>query len=265
MTKVDIKILKSGYCTGNKKNTLTNAKSEMQKFYAGFVLVEHPKIGKILFDTGYSNYFYEATKYFPYSLYAKITPVRIDEKIKLDAENIKYVIISHFHADHISGLKNFNNAQFICSKKAYSSIKRKKGLQAVLKGFIPDLLPNDFEERLLFIEDISKTTQVDIFEKGYDIFKDNSIIAVQLDGHTKGQIGIIINSNQGKKFFIADACWNSISYRENIAPPSYVLNFLGNKKEYLLTLNKLHNFYKNNSNIQIIPSHCPEFWSNYNG
>ena len=55
MTKVNLKILKSGYCIGNKNKTLTNANSEIQKFYAGFVLIDHPEIGKILFDTGYSD------------------------------------------------------------------------------------------------------------------------------------------------------------------------------------------------------------------
>jgi glyoxylase-like metal-dependent hydrolase (beta-lactamase superfamily II) len=264
MTKVDIKILKSGYCLGNKNKVLSNSKSEIQKFYAGFALIEHPIFGKILFDTGYSKHFFEAVKHFPYSIYAKITPVTLDNEINLDNENIKYVIISHFHADHISGLKNFKNAKFICSKTSYVSIKEKTGFNAVIKGFLPDLLPEDFRSRLLFIEDISKKIKIEIFETCYDIFQDGSIIAVNLDGHTKGQIGIIVDSNQGGKFLISDACWNSISYKENILPPSYVLNLLGNRKEYILTLNKIHNFYEKNKNIQIIPSHCVEFWSNYN-
>ena len=160
-------------------------------------------------------------------------------------------------------MKNFKNAKFICSKKAYNEIKNKTGLRAVLKGFIPDLLPENFKERLIFIEDIAEKIKFEIFDVAYDIFDDNSIIAINLDGHAKGQTGIIVNSNEGKKFFIGDACWNSVSYKENIAPPSYVLNFLGNKKDYLSTLEKIHNFYKNYSDVEIIPAHCPEFWSKY--
>ena len=70
---------------------------------------------------GYHDQFYEQTKTFPYSIYAKITPVfhspEENAKSRLEAlgyraEDVSIVVISHFHADHIAGLVDFPNANF---------------------------------------------------------------------------------------------------------------------------------------------------------
>ena len=147
---VEYKILKAGYCLQNELCSIIKGKNKQTKFYAMFVLLKHEKYGNILFDTGYSNYFYKASKNFPYSIYANITPVYIDEensakcqleKLGIMPDEISYIIISHFHADHIAGLKDFNKAKFICLKSAYQNIKNKKNFSSLKEGFLPDLLP----------------------------------------------------------------------------------------------------------------------------
>lgn len=268
MTNIDYKILKSGYCYQNELCSIAKGKNHKTKFFAMAVLINHPQKGYILYDTGYSEYFYSAAKKFPYSLYGKITPVVIDDKtslknkllkLNISPEQISYVIISHFHADHISGLKDFKNAKFICLENCYKNIKDKKGFFALKKAFLPDLLPDDFEKRLEFANNKSISDKFLPFREIYDIFNDGSVVGIELSGHAKGQMGIIID----KTFFVSDACWYSKSYRENLPPPLWVRLLLCENKTYLETLNKLHNFYKQHSDFKIIPSHCNEFWSNY--
>ena len=263
---VEYKILKAGYCLQNELCSIIKGKNKQTKFYAMFVLLKHEKYGNILFDTGYSNYFYEASKNFPYSIYAKITPVFTDkensakaqlEKLGIKPDKISYIIISHFHADHIGGLKDFNNAKFICHNEAYQNIETKKGFSALKEGFLPDLLPDDFNKRLVFIKNRIESNKFKPFNYYYDIFDDNSIIAFDLSGHARGQIGILVED----KFFISDACWHSKSYKDNLPPPLWVRLLLGDNKEYLKTLDKLHQFYQYHPDIKIIPSHCNYFWS----
>ena len=268
MDKVEYKIFKTGYCLQNEIFAIIKGKNKKTKFYAMSVLIKHPKSGYILFDTGYSKEFYNAIKKFPYSIYGKITPVVTDEKDSIKSQlekigtkpdEIKYIIISHFHADHISGLKDFKNARFLCIENAYKKIKNKNGFNALKEGFLPDLLPDNFDKRVEFIQNKKNIEKYKPFNEVYDIFNDGSVFGVDLSGHAKGQIGIIIDDT----FFVSDACWYSKSYRENTPPPLWVRLILGKNIEYLETLEKLHLFYKNNPDFKIIPSHCNEFWSKY--
>ena len=268
MDNIEYKIFKTGYCFQNELFTILKGKNKRTRFYAMSVLLKHPNLGYILFDTGYSKAFFSATQKFPYLIYAKITPVVINEndsiKSQLEREGvsydeIKYIIISHFHADHISGLNDFKNAKFLCLERAYKNIENKKSFNALKNGFLPDLLPDDFDKRVEFIKNKKIIEKYKPFSEVYDIFNDGSVLGVDLSGHAKGQMGIIINNT----FFVSDACWYSRAYRENTPPPLWVRLVLGKNKEYLETLKKLHLFYKNNPDFKIIPSHCNEFWSKY--
>ena len=265
---IEYKILKAGYCIQNELVINIKGKNKQTKIYAMFVLLKHTEFGNILFDTGYSEYFYKASKKFPYSIYGKITPVFIDnensakaqlEKMGINSDEISYIIISHFHADHIAGLRDFNKAKFICQKSSYDYLKNKKNFFALKEGFLPDFLPADFEERLILLNRKIKSEEYSPFDFYYDIFGDKSVIAFDLSGHAKGQIGILVKD----KFFVADACWYSNSYKSNLPPPLWVRLLLGDNKQYLETLNKLHEFYKKHTDIEIIPSHCNYFWSKH--
>ena len=268
MNNIEYKIFKTGYCLQNEIFAIMKGKNKKTKFYAMSVLIKHPKIGFVLFDTGYSKEFYNATQKIPYLIYGKITPVVINEndsikfqleKAGISSDEIKYIIISHFHADHISALKDFENSKFLCLESAYKNIKDKNGLIALKEGFLPNLLPYDFKNRVEFIKNKKIDNKYEPFGEIYDIFGDKSVLGVDLSGHAKGQLGIIIDDT----FFVSDACWYSKAYRENTPPPLWIRLLFGNNKEYLKTLDNIHLFFKNHPEFKIIPSHCNEFWSKY--
>lgn len=270
-----VKILKVGYCTQNLAHAIKGGKGKKVKFYALVALLHHPKHGYILFDTGYSSEFFTATKHFPYSLYAKITPVYFSskdcivaqlQKLSIDSDEIKTIIISHFHADHIGALKSFKNASFITQKECWQAVSGKSGLLALMQGFLPQLLPDDFNKRLKFVPPAILSHDFLPFEKIHDIFSDGTILGVDLSGHTKGQMGVLVSPKiSGKQwlFFVADACWHSKSYENFTPPPLWVRLLLGQNKAYLKTLKALHDLHKNRPDIKIIPTHCAQFWSEY--
>lgn len=270
---VKLKLLSAGYCTHRECVTIQGGSLKQKKFPAICALINHPQKGYILFDTGYTEKFFEESKGFPLSIYPKVTPVYIQENDTLKKqlksngvrpEEISYIFISHFHADHISGLNDFSKAKFICSRESYNSVKDLRGVKALLKGFMKGLVPSDFEERALFVEDIPiSNLQEDMspFHHCYDIFSDSSIRAVKLPGHAKGQYGVIVNDETcGRFFLVADSCWSSKAFREYKLPSNITYLIHDNKSEYKDTLHKLHKLHLKNKNIKIIPSHCDEVW-----
>ncbi|TCO69356.1 MBL fold metallo-hydrolase [Marinisporobacter balticus] len=265
---IELKILKTGYCIQLEKISIKEGRFKTIKFPAMVVLIKHPKQGYILFDTGYSHHFFKETKKFPYSIYKKITPVYLEEsetvvsqlkKLNLSAKDIQYIILSHFHSDHISGCKDFPNAKFICSKVGYESIQNKKGISALKEGFIPNLLPMDFSDRIIFFEErqITKFPIIETpFDHVIDLFGDKRIYAVLLSGHTKGHYGIFLKSNNQYYFFIGDACWSSKTFEEYLLP-HFIANFImKDKKSYMENVKKLYTLHKAHPHIHIIPSHC---------
>ncbi len=265
MKEVKLYINNAGFCIAKERHAIKGGSNKSIKFGALFGLIQHPTMGWILFDTGYTDRFFEATKYFPNKIYALATKVEIkkEDEVKsqlshfgLTCSDIKHLIVSHFHADHIGGLQDFENAIFYCSKKAFYQAKNCNKFLGFSKGILKSLIPADMESRIKFIDEISHPVQDDIFGIKYDLFNDQSIFVYDLPGHAAGQIGIELKTKKKKYFLIADACWLEQSYKELILPSSIVKLFFDSCYDFKVSLNKVHQFHLRNPEVIIIPTHC---------
>ncbi|MDR1976584.1 MAG: MBL fold metallo-hydrolase [Campylobacteraceae bacterium] len=189
-TVTNIKTYYCGYCTNNLKLVFKGQKDEKRQFPAAAVLFKHNG-DYMLFDTGYSKRVLQNG--IISKIYNALNPIHFEDKDSLKAQleldgilpsQIKTIIISHLHADHIGGLKDFPQSQIIISRKELNSLKD----LLVFKN----LLPDDFLDRIV-------TTQK------ADIFGDNSVILIDLPGHTEGQIGILFS--EYNRLYAADSCW----------------------------------------------------------
>lgn len=260
---LDYQLFEAGYCRHCEKMTLKNGRFKQREYPAMVCLIKHPSQGYILFDTGYTQRFNTLTKGFPFSLYRYLTPLTLDLSLKeqlqqknIAAEEIRYIVISHFHADHIGGLQDFPQARFICHPEALTDIKKDKGWRALIKGFLPGLLPPDFHERLYPLsQEVGLPSHLAPFTAGYDLFNDGSLIAIHLPGHAKGQLGLYFKA-QRDRFLIADSCWHQETFKDLIFPSelSYLLHH--DKAAYQQTIRNLNALYRQNPDIDIIPSHC---------
>ena len=241
------------------------------KLPALFALISHLSAGHILFDTGYSDRFFSETRRFPFRLYALTTPVTVPpqesavsqlQQHSIAPTAIQHIIISHFHADHIGGLRDFPEAKFLLLKSAYQAVKDSRGIRALRAGFLAGLLPPDFEERAIFVEDkpkVSLPSQYAPFDTAFDLLGDGSILGVELPGHATGQLGLFVtDTDQQTYFLIADACWLSRAYQEFVMPHPIANLIFANKQEYTDTLQKIHQLHELNPEIKIIPTHCPD-------
>ncbi len=263
-----LKLLKVGHCYHPEAMVMRGHSWRSAEFPAFVGLINHPEQGYVLFDTGYAKRFSEETSRFPEIFYRWLTPMHLCQKenlieqlkaLNVTPQEIRYIFISHFHADHISGLLDFPQAEFICSQKAFNNFSKLGRFKGLMKGYLPKLLPTDFETRCQFIEE-TKIVPLEQhyypFLQAYDIFSDGSLKAISLPGHAAGQYGLLIEQTTTPTFLIGDATWTRDAFIKNCKPNVLTHLIMDSGKQYLTTLDKLSELYRNNKNIQIIPSHC---------
>ncbi|MDH4092096.1 MAG: MBL fold metallo-hydrolase [Cyclobacteriaceae bacterium] len=264
--KLDVLFFASGYCVAQSRIVNPGGGWGWRRFYAVWVLIKHPVMGVILFDGGYNLSFNIATKAWPDRLYRWVTPVVVTDSDSavsilkregISPVDVKYFVISHFHADHICALNDFPNAELICSKKGYEEVARLDGFAAVRKGILKRLIPVDFEKRVLFLEDISIThidndSQLTFFVPfGQDLLQ-----FVDLPGHARGMFGFYVKTSDGEILYGTDASWESDMFLNGILPSPVVRLFIDSWPEYMETNRKLLLFLRNNPGTQILFTHC---------
>jgi glyoxylase-like metal-dependent hydrolase (beta-lactamase superfamily II) len=269
-------VLDAGYCTAPEHITLGNGSWRAQPLPALFTLLEHPRLGPILFDTGYGLQFFSETRRFPLSLYPKVTPVTLREsdlavarlaRRGLRPEDVGHILISHFHADHVSALRDFPKARLLYFPEAWQAVAGRQGWRALRAAFVPGLLPPDFEARGQALEPGQRRPlppEYAPFTEGVDVFGDESAWAVRLPGHAVGQMGLFVRADDGQQYFlVADACWHSAAIRNNQGPHPLANLIFANPARYRQTLGQLHQFHLDHAQVHIIPSHCREAQARY--
>ena len=78
MTQVELHVRNSGLCWAQAHHTMKGAPRKDIQFYATWAELIHPQHGTVLFDTGYTSRFHDATARFPNSIYANLTAVEIE-------------------------------------------------------------------------------------------------------------------------------------------------------------------------------------------
>ncbi len=267
-TKVKLRIFRSGYCLANANIVNRQARLAHVRFYATWLLLQHPTQGNILFDTGYTTRFYTATARWPYKLYAWATPVQVAElesasaqlaNLGIAPESIATLIISHFHADHIGGLIDFPKTRFICSQKALEEATQKTGWAALKKGILPDLLPNDLLSRTQTLEGLVQSyTEPQSGLVMYDLFADGLLQLIELPGHARGMLGIRVVHEDGVTVFASDAFWNIHTFRQRILPRKIVNLFFDSWSDYVSSFEKLAKYHEVFPDEKILFTHCPE-------
>ncbi len=265
---IRVHFLKSGYCVSHENIVNPKHGKGKGKFYAVWALLQLPQVGNILFDTGYSSAFTDATIKFPARFYRWVTPFFLDEKesaasmlqqLNLTPNNIDYVILSHFHADHIAGLKDFPKAKIICSKSAHQEVLAIKSFKAVSKGILHGLLPIGYEKRLLYVEDIAERIHVNNFGiTEYQLWGLQDFKLLLLPGHAKGMLGFEVKQPNQHILYATDASWSYDCFKQGILPRKIVKLFFDSWDEYTETLDKLRAYEVAHPGITILFTHCPK-------
>ncbi|MFB2537755.1 MULTISPECIES: MBL fold metallo-hydrolase [unclassified Acinetobacter] len=273
----------TGYCTHPECMVQRGASLANAQFPAMVARIRHQIDAQhqstLLFDTGYAQRFFHACQKFPEKLYALTTPVTLSrpsiaEQLGDERHEIDTVFLSHLHADHVAGLRDFPNAKILVSKKAYDFSITKTNmfigkfataqalaqrLRYVKQGVLTELLPDDWTDntqgRIQFIEDlppVQLSADFYPFEKGYRISQD--LIAIELAGHAVGHYGLLA----GEFFLVADAVWRFASIAENKRANPLTSFIVHNQKQTTQSIDQLQLLHRHNPKLWLIPSHCSQ-------
>lgn len=270
MRRVELQWLARGSCRHPEYMTMRGASLCATDFPAMVGVIRHPERGIILFDTGYDPAFIEATRPFPERLYRWTTPVRISPELAwqawlaehgIAAGEIAAVVVSHFHGDHVAGIRNLAGSPIHCSAAGLTELRRPGRLRRVRQGLLAELVPAECDADCSFFEGapvVALPADFAPFTEGADILGDGSLIAVPLPGHCKGHWGLAMRDQDDRAVLLAgDASWSIEAIRRCVPPPRLTTALLGETRTYRDTLASLHAALSNNRALAILPSHCP--------
>lgn len=167
--------------------------------------------GPVLIDTGYTRHAVSAPgrslglRAYSLALRPKLIPEGQVEAVlarfNLRPKDIRRVIVTHFHADHVSGLSLFPTARFMVSANGWISLQARSRLSNLRHGIFPELLPPDFADRVDLVE------AAPVRPQGRDLLGDGSILALPLPGHCDGHFGLIFPQLPRPLLYAVDAQW----------------------------------------------------------
>lgn len=216
-----------------------------------FFLIQHN--GKnILFDTGNAietahnpeEHWGEAAKaYYPIMSESQFVENQLKDILKISADEIDYVILSHLHLDHAGGVGVFKNATYIVHEKEYEWAFN----------------PQCSQKSAYIMKDITKNANWlkinNAPYEAYDLFNDGAIKIYPTPGHTPGHMSVFINL-ENPMFLTSDSCYTEENLNDNIAP-----GLVWGEKESIETLEFIKKLQAKNT--EIIVGHDPIAWKNF--
>lgn len=243
------KIYRAGYCVSRGALAQKTLSWKKVRFYARAFLLEHHKRGLILIDTGYGEAALKSLSKGINRLYSALLPIvyRPEDslifQLKQDGiapQDLSYLILTHFHPDHIGALPEFTQTRWIYREPALRTLLAMNRWNQLQNGFLPDLIPS-IPPNSIPLSNFEH--QWNKFPSS-DIFSDGSLHLIDLPGHALGQMGVATK----KQLFAADALWSTE------APPHPISYWLQqDSKAYRRTFAALQNLP-----LQIIPTHTIE-------
>lgn len=165
-------------------------------------LIDHPK-GLVLFDTGVDT---DAEG----DPFLEVEPERrIDRQMRRlghEPGDVKYVVMSHLHMDHVGCMSLFPDATFIV---------RRQELRA---AWWPDAYERGYDfGALMKTRDFTYLQPAD--DEEFDVFQDGSLICIDTKGHSEGHQSLVVNlPRSGRIVLVGDAAQVTENLTDKVPP-----------------------------------------------
>lgn len=199
----------------------------LQDFPVRYGILHHPGMGLVLVDTGYSPRVTAGQRSLSLRLYNAVlrpkllgegAPAAVLGAMGATLADVKAIILTHFHADHVAALDQFPQARIITSGRQYAEIRRRNAAQNLRHGIFPELLPADLGERLIDLEGMAWRDAPLGLGAGRDIFGDGRVLAIDLPGHAEGHIGLCFPERVVPFLYAVDVQWVEAALTPGVAP-----------------------------------------------
>lgn len=264
---VDLTLLTAGSCTHAGAVARRGAGWAPVEFPAMVGLIRHPSHGVVLFDTGYTPRVADQTARLPESLYARALPVAVTPEqtvraqlagLGIGASDVRTVVLSHLHPDHVGGARDFPAARFLVRRAALDPLRLPRGLRRLRLGVLPGLLPQDLADRATYVEDLPAAVGAVTgpLGPGHDVLGDGSLVAVPLPGHAAGHVGLLVRTGGARVLLVGDAAWSTRAITHLELPHPVVRLVTHRWSDYRATVTSLHHLGRADPDLRIVPSHC---------
>lgn len=261
---VKVRLTHCGFCRARAWFADRSSFFRTIRFPAMIAVIRHPRLGTILFDAGYGRALEESPVRHA-RIYRRLMPYELPETergparlTQLDVSRVDLIFLSHFHPDHIGGLREIpGTAPILHSREGLARLRSLGGWNRLRSVFFAELLPDDFASRGRAIEDLPAVSLDAPFGQGRDVAGDESVIAVALPGHAAGQYGLFCRlAGERRILLCADAAWLLSNITEKTRPTWAARWIADDVAAFIRTQALLHEFSVNHPDVRIIPSHC---------
>ena len=169
-------------------------------------VIEHPE-GIFVIDTGENanindaNYF-KSSGWFANWFNRTMFKFNVSSEQEIDAqlatlgirpEDVKALLITHLHLDHIDGLRHFPKTPIIVHQREWEKPY----------GDLPKLYPDWFAPELVALDET-----YDCFDQAHYLTASGDLVAIHTPGHTNEHISYLLKTDQGDILFAGDICYN---------------------------------------------------------
>lgn len=181
-------------------------------------IIEHPRHGVIIVDCGYAaSSFSRPNRSRLLRTYKQALRPRIvaegAPQIALQAigrgiEDVRHVVLTHLHLDHIGHLDQFPEASIHISRAALEELETTPARRLSRHGIFKEVFDADLRPRSFFFDEAPLADLPEgLAGLGRDLFADGSVIAVPLPGHATGHHGLHFPTMAHAPLYAADAAW----------------------------------------------------------
>ncbi len=218
-------------------------------------LIEHPTKGRVLLDTGLKGgncaYGTEPLYWVPCRNTAGSDAVSQLAAMGLKPSDLNFIVVSHFHGDHVSGLSALLRASARRIVTSRAEIDGVKSAFRILSGYESSMLKNDFNALLVD----KMLALMPIVGAAADLFGDGSVWLIPVPGHTEGQLAAVLNARGGPLLLTFDASHLKAGFDLDVIPGAYV-----DRAAAEASLAKLRTFAAAYPQLKVIYGHEPSQW-----
>lgn len=222
-------------------------------------LIEHPKEGLILYDAGLDikqtkiGYYTGLTSFSheTHNIPESKTVADQVEALGFNIDEVKHIVISHLHEDHVGGVESFPNAEIHISEIEWNDKDR------IFLG-LPGLgLKATYNESFNSINKLNifkfDSGAFNSFNRSHDLLGDGSIMLLPTPGHTMGHTTLLVNNQSNPVILTGDA----VDTIDHLDPVTMAAFQLGNNSfpVYKDSIERILKLQKSLNNSVLLPSH----------
>ena len=223
-------------------------------------VVEHEQ-GLVLFDSGQDPASLTDPEYYPSSalmrlVYRRLARFEIGPTETVSAqlaalgyrvEDVRTVVLSHLHQDHIGGLRELPGARFVVSATEWQAMTAPNAETA---GYLPRHtdLPGARWDRVSF--EATSDASLGPFTAAHDLLGDGSLVLLPTPGHTEGSLSMLVRrAGMAPLLLIGDLTYDVDGMRRGRVPG------IGRRAVLHDTTQRVLEFERRTAGLAILPAH----------